>query len=127
MTATNNTTTASTANLPEFITRTECAAWLKMHPISLGNMASQGRGPKFVRTSHLQGKTLYRVSDVLAWLESNVGGGKPAATATEADAVSQAKEVSVKPAKREPRRRVDAAANVSTDAKQRAKPKRATR
>ncbi len=130
MTASNKTmpermvVAASTAGEPQFLTRLEVASWLKMHPGSLGNLASQGLGPKFLRTGHLQGKVLYRREDVLAWLESNVDGRRHADAASQANAVSQAKAVSEKPAKREPRRRVDAAANVSTSAKKRTRAKR---
>jgi hypothetical protein len=59
---------------PEFLSRTEVATWLSLHPGTLANMAARGCGPKFVRTGHLQGRALYRREDVLAWLESNVEG-----------------------------------------------------
>jgi len=93
MTASNKTmpermvVAASTAGEPQFLTRLEVASWLKMHPGSLGNLASQGLGPKFLRTGHLQGKVLYRREDVLAWLESNVDG-------RHAKAVSQGEQTS---------------------------------
>ena len=66
--------TAKNTITPEFLSRTEVARWLNLHPGSLANMASQKRGPKFMRTGHLQGRALYRREDVLAWLESNVDG-----------------------------------------------------
>ena len=62
---------------PEFLTRTEVARWLKLHPQSLANMASRHQGPKFLRTGRLQGRALYRRSDVLAWLEANVSRRDP--------------------------------------------------
>ena len=65
------------SQLPEFLSRTEVARWLNIHPQSLANMASQHRGPKFMRTGLLQGKALYRKEDVLAWLQSNVTREKP--------------------------------------------------
>lgn len=65
------------SQLPEFLSRTEVARWLNIHPQSLANMASQHRGPTFMRTGLLQGKALYRKEDVLAWLQSNVAREKP--------------------------------------------------
>jgi len=75
---------------PQFLSRAEVARWLNLHPRSLANMALKNRGPRFVRTSHLQGRALYRREDVLAWLESNVESRK-------AKAVSQAEPTSDKP------------------------------
>ena len=79
--------TAKNTITPEFLSRTEVARWLNLHPGSLANMASQKRGPKFMRTGHLQGRALYRREDVLAWLESNVEGRN-------AKAVSQGEQTS---------------------------------
>lgn len=95
-------TASNTTPLPEFLSRLEVAQWLNLHPRSLGNMASQGRGPKFMRTSHLQGRALYRREDVLAWLESNVGG-RNAKAASQGHATSNVEAASTsqaKPAKR---------------------------
>ena len=71
----------------KFLTRTEVAALCRLHVRTLGNLASAGDGPAYVRTGQVRGRALYRESDVLSWLERNARG-QPAASTTASDTTS---------------------------------------
>lgn len=97
---------------PEFLSRTEVATWLSLHPGTLANMAARGCGPKFVRTGHLQGRALYRREDVLAWLESNVEGRNTKAV-SQGNETSKVQDTTTPTTKRAPRRRAKGSDAVS--------------
>jgi hypothetical protein len=60
-------------NDDEFLTRTEAAALVRLNPRTLGNLAAKKppQGPPYMKTARLRGKTLYRRSALIAWLEGN--------------------------------------------------------
>ncbi len=59
-----------------FLSRAEAAALCRLNPRTLGNLAAMKppQGPPYMKTARLRGKTLYRRSAVVAWLESNGRG-----------------------------------------------------
>lgn len=59
-----------------FLTRAEAAALMHLSPRTLGNLASMKppQGPAYMKTAALRGKTLYRRSAVVAYLEANGRG-----------------------------------------------------
>jgi hypothetical protein len=59
-----------------FLTRVEAAALMHLSPRTLANLASSNppQGPAYMKTAALRGKTLYRRSAVVAYLEANGGG-----------------------------------------------------
>jgi hypothetical protein len=63
-------------NDDEFLTRTEAAALVRLNPRTLGNLAAMKppQGPPYMKTARLRGKTLYRRSALIAWLEANGRG-----------------------------------------------------
>lgn len=50
-------------------TRDEAARRLHVAPNTLRRWAHLGRGPRFVRTGDVRGRTLYAEDDLAAWLE----------------------------------------------------------
>ncbi len=59
-----------------YLTRVETALLMRVSPRTLGNLAAQKKGPPYVRTSAVRGRTLYRKSAVVAFLESNAPVGE---------------------------------------------------
>ncbi len=70
-----------------FLTRPEAAALMRLDPRTLGNLAAAGDGPPYLKTARLRGKALYRLADVIAYLERN-GRGQPATSSTGSDTTS---------------------------------------
>lgn len=74
----------------KFLTRTEVASLCRLAPRTLGNLASAGDGPAYVRTGQVRGRALYRESDVLSWLERNTrtqtAASSPASSRTSSSA-----------------------------------------
>lgn len=58
------------------VSSTEAAQMLGISPRTLANWRVQGRGPAYVRLGKSRSPILYRVSDIDAWLESRLVGGK---------------------------------------------------
>ena len=50
-------------------TRDEAARRLHVAPNTLRRWAHLGRGPRFVRTGDVRGRTLYAEDDLAAWLQ----------------------------------------------------------
>lgn len=86
-----------------FLTRTEAAALMHLSPRTLGNLAAMKppQGPRYMKTSALRGKTLYRRSAVVAYLEANGGGASIRATVAHGEPATSP-ELSAK--KQKPRR-----------------------
>jgi hypothetical protein len=57
-----------------FLTRTEAAALMRLNPRTLANLAAQHAGPPYMKTARLRGKTLYRRSEVVRYMEVNGRG-----------------------------------------------------
>lgn len=53
----------------ELLTRNEAARYLSLSPMTLRRWAASARGPRYVRSGPIRGKTLYAVADLDAWLE----------------------------------------------------------
>jgi hypothetical protein len=85
----------------KFLTRTEVASLCRLNPRTLGNLASAGDGPPYVRTGQVRGRALYKEADVLSWLERNARG--------QAAALSTASDTTGSSAKAKPQRRRKAA------------------
>jgi predicted DNA-binding transcriptional regulator AlpA len=51
----------------------KAAEMIGVHPMTLWRWGNQGQGPKF---TILVGERRYRVSDIIAWLESRETGGE---------------------------------------------------
>jgi hypothetical protein len=62
---------------------------VRLNPRTLGNLAAMKppQGPPYMKTARLRGKTLYRRSALIAWLEANGRGHtEPAVQPAEAKA-----------------------------------------
>jgi hypothetical protein len=59
-----------------YLTRAEAALLMRISARTLGNLATQRKGPPYVRTSAVRGRALYRKSAVVAFLESNAPVGE---------------------------------------------------
>ena len=57
------------AGMTTLYTRDEAARRLHVAPNTLRRWAHLGRGPRFVRTGDVRGRTLYAEDDLAAWLE----------------------------------------------------------
>ena len=55
----------------KFLTRVEAARYLSLSPMTLRRYAASSRGPRYVRSGPIRGKTLYAVEDLDAWLEGH--------------------------------------------------------
>jgi predicted DNA-binding transcriptional regulator AlpA len=51
-----------------WLTRKEAAAHMRLSPATLANWGSLDCGPSYIRIG--QGRVLYRMSDIDAWMES---------------------------------------------------------
>lgn len=60
---------AYVAGMTTLYTRDEAARRLHVAPNTLRRWAHLGRGPRFVRTGDVRGRTLYAEDDLAAWLE----------------------------------------------------------
>lgn len=47
----------------------EAAALLRLSVATLNRYRSQGKGPRYVKTPGYSGKILYRLDDLIAWIE----------------------------------------------------------
>ncbi len=81
-----------------FLTRTEVAQMVRLDVRTLGNLASAGSGPPYLRTGRVRGRTLYRERDVVAWLQDNARG-QPATSSLASSTASSS------PRPKSPRRR----------------------
>lgn len=54
---------------PVFKTTAEAAALLRLNPGSLKRHRHLGTGPRYFKTPGQSGKVLYRLDDLLAWVE----------------------------------------------------------
>jgi hypothetical protein len=72
-------------NDDQFLTRTEAARLMRLHPRTLGNLAAKRprQGPPFMKTSALAGRALYRRSAVIAFMEQNAAVRTLAPTPTD--------------------------------------------
>ncbi len=53
----------------EVLTRREAAGRLGLSEKTLKRYASEGRGPRYSRTGDVRGRVMYRVSDLVEWLD----------------------------------------------------------
>jgi hypothetical protein len=70
-------------NDDQFLTRTEAARLMRLHPRTLGNLAAKRQGPPYMKTSALAGRALYRRSAVIAFMEQNAAVRTLAPTPTD--------------------------------------------
>ncbi|MDH3027027.1 helix-turn-helix domain-containing protein [Gordonia alkanivorans] len=56
---------------PVFKNTEEAAALLRLNPGTLRRYRHLGTGPRFFKTPGAVGKVLYRLDDLLAWVEEN--------------------------------------------------------
>jgi hypothetical protein len=56
-----------------FLTRSETARLMRLAPSTLRNLAAMKppQGPPYMKTARLRGRTLYRKSEVIAYMEGN--------------------------------------------------------
>jgi len=53
----------------EVLTRAQAAARLGLSEKTLKRYAAEGRGPRYCRTGDVRGRAMYRVSDLIEWLD----------------------------------------------------------
>src|SRR5215831_3252299 len=67
-------TNPTIAYTDQLFTRKHIAAWIGVHPDTLGIWERQQRGPKVTRANS---RVRYRLGDVLQWLSGQRGRGHP--------------------------------------------------